>query len=114
MARNLGSDRTKLVVAVVFLIAAAGIAYYNLRGSSVLPNSVKFVCVATGKFFDIASDKIETVPLKNPKTGEATLMPCSQHDGTWRVSPRYRKELQALGEKNRYVDTKTLAVQTAP
>ncbi len=113
MARIQGSDRIKLIGAVVVLLVAAGLAYYRLRDSGPLPNSIKMVCVATGKIFDVARDKIDGVPMKNPKTGEDTLVPCYQRDGAWYVDPHYKKQLLDLGEKNRHVDTKTLAVQTA-
>jgi hypothetical protein len=107
------SQKLKLGAAVVLFVAAGGLLMYFWRSDPIAP-SVNFVCVATGKTFAIDRTRIEEVPMRNPQTGEKTLLPCYLDEGVLRVSPRYRDSLTALAEKNLYVDPKTLAVRSKP
>lgn len=114
MAGILGSDRAKVLLAIVFLAVAGGLICYQLRGGASLPDEVNFVCAASGRTFDLDRNTIAMIPAKNPKTGERTLLPCyREEDGVLRVSPRYREQLLELGETNQYVDVESLAVQAA-
>ncbi|MFH1746197.1 MAG: hypothetical protein ABIG44_04050 [Planctomycetota bacterium] len=115
MAGIFASDRVKVLLAIVFLAIAGGLIYYQISGSSAISKDVNFVCVSSGQTFDINRNTISTIPARNPKTSEATLLPCYiEEDGLLHVSPRYREELLKLGEKNQYVDTETMAVRTSP
>ena len=88
------NKQAKLLLAGVFLAAAVVILIgYMRRQSGPLPNSVNFVCAQTGQKFSIDRTKIDQVPLKNPKTGEMTLVPCYVENGVTYVSPRYRGAL---------------------
>jgi hypothetical protein len=114
MARFALNKQAKTLLAVVFLLAAAVILAGYFRQTAGLPNSVNFVCVATGQKFSIDRTKLVEIPAKNPKTGEMTLLPCVMDNGALFVSSRYRGSLEALGEKNHYVDVETLAVRSTP
>jgi hypothetical protein len=115
MARFALNNQAKTLLAVVFLVAAAVILIGYLRQQSgPLPNSVEFVCAQTGQRFSIDRTKVDQIPLKNPKTGEMTLLPCYEENGVTLISPRYRGALEDLGDKNRSVDVQTLAVRSTP
>lgn len=108
------SERTKLIAAVVILIAAGG-AYFFLGGKPAdFPTNHQLVCVATGKFYSLASDELRQFPEKNPDTGEYTLMPVTKRDGRYYVSARHSAPLaDKLKDVNRCVDPKTLEVMSA-
>jgi hypothetical protein len=110
----LGGNKSKIWLSVVLLLAAGALFYYQFRGSGGLDDEVNFICVATGKMYWVDREEAPTIPVKNPKTGDKTLLPCYLKDGVLHVSPRYRDDLMKLGEKNQYVDTDTLAGRTAP
>ncbi len=110
--RNRG--KLSVLLAAVALIAVGVVVYGQLRGARVVPNTVKLVCVATGKVYSFNRDQVSTVlPARNPDTGERTLLPCYEENGVLHVAPRYSYALTELGDKNRYVDTETLVVQSA-
>jgi hypothetical protein len=52
--------------------------------------------------------------MTNPRTGEATLLPCHERNGVLYINQRYGSILGDLGARNRYVDPETLAVRTPP
>ena len=109
-ARNRG--KLSVALAVVAVLGVGVVLYGQLRGARPLPNTVKFVCVATGKTYGFDRTRTSTVlPARNPDTGERTLLPCYAKDGALYVVPRYSSALTELGDKNQYVDTETLAVQ---
>jgi hypothetical protein len=99
------------VIFIVVVLAVAGVFYYrSLAGGNVVNPDINFVCVATGRTFSIDRDQINAIPLKNPETGEATLVPCVKRDGKLYMDAHYRGVLANLKEVNRYVDEKTLEV----
>ena len=115
MAGIFASDKAKLSLAAVLIIGAGGLLFWQFAGSGVIKNDVNFICVATGKTFSIDRKDVKSLPLENPKTGERTLLPCCMRDGVLYVDDHYARLLfDKLREKNRYVDTESLAVQTAP
>lgn len=115
MAGIFASEKAKLSLAVVLIIGAGGLFIWQFVGSGAIADDVNFICVATGKTFSIDRDDIKSLPVENPKTGERTLLPCCSRDGVLYVDARYSRLLfDKLKEKNRYVDTESLAVQTAP
>lgn len=99
------------VIFIVVVLVVAGILYYrSLGGGSPVEADINFVCVDTGQTFTIDRDKITTLPLKNPDTGKATLVPCVKRDGKLYMDGHYRGLLPDLKEVNKHVDEKTLAV----
>jgi len=90
---------------------AGGGAYFTMRPSSTLDDSVKTVCAATGKIYNISRADLIYVPFQNPSTGEKTLIPCRDVDGALVVRESYRSAVQLLGEKNKYIDPNTLVVR---
>jgi hypothetical protein len=110
-ARNRG--KLSVALAVVAVLGVGVVLYAQLRGPRTLPNTVQFVCVATGKTYAISRDKVKRIPLDNPDTGERTLLPYVERDGRLFVSDHYRESVAKLGERNQHVDPETLAVQTA-
>jgi hypothetical protein len=104
------SPRVQLVFVVVVLVVAGVFFYRSWAGGSVVNPDINFVCVATGQTFSIDRDKIHSIPLKNPETGEATLVPCVKRDGKLYMDSHYRGVLKNLKEVNRYVDEKTLEI----
>ena len=108
------SQRSKLWLAVVILVVAAGYATYQLTRRGPVSSTVSLVCAATGKTFRMDRDELIMIPMRNPDTGERTLLPCHEEEGGLYVNSRYRGALDQLGENNRYVDPETLAVRTSP
>ncbi len=104
------ANKTKILLAVLLLIGA-GSLLFAFRRASPLPDKITFVCVETGATFNIDRDKVYVIPARNPRTGQATLLPCSERNGVLYVGNHYRGALLNLGEKNHYVDTQTLAVR---
>jgi hypothetical protein len=114
----MNSGQKKLIVAVVLLIVAVGIYFYFGRDSGPQPNTVKFVCVATGKVYNLSWDEIPSfLPARNPSTGENTLIPVVEEDGKLYASePHAYRLLQDpnLAKVNKYVDPQTLEVRSSP
>lgn len=105
------SQRLKLSVAAVLLAAAGGIYYMFGRDGGGLSDDINFVCVETGQTFVLDRDAINTVPMPNPKTGRATLLPCSKRDGKLRVDAHYRQVLKEMPGEKTHVDLNTLEVR---
>ena len=114
----MNSDQKKIAVVVLLLIVAVGTYFYFGRSSGPLPDTVKFVCVATGKVYNLSRDKVPSIlPATNPSTGEKTLIPAVEENGKVYASERYAPGLLAdpeLAKVNKYVDPKTLEVRTSP
>ena len=72
------------------------------------------VCVATGRTYTIDRDDINTLPVKNPDTGERSLVPCVKREGRLYADAHYRGLLQAFGEVNQHVDEDTMVVRMGP
>lgn len=72
------------------------------------------VCVASGKMYSLSRSQVQTLPVKNPDTGELTLVPCYEEEGVVRVDDSYRKVVIDLGEVNRHVDSETLEIKPKP
>ena len=110
LTANLGK-----IAAIVVLLAAAGAVYY-FSGSSkeVLPDSLNMVCAATGKTFHMARSKVRQLPMLNPETGKATLLPYIESGGKRLVSDRYRPLLREMKEANKFIDVNSLEVRATP
>ena len=111
------SEHVKLIVGAGVLVVAIGIYWFFGRSSEPLRGSVEFVCVATGKIYPIAQDKMPSIlPAKNPDTGSPTLLPCEKVDGKLVVMRRHAYLLREpeLEKANKYVDPQTLEVRTSP
>lgn len=107
----MNKNALKIGAAVLLLAAAAGLLFYNASSAKVLPDSVTYVCVATGKTFSIArGGPPKVLPLENPETHQRTLLPCQKREDGWYLSERIRSDLKALGDANKIVDPQSLRV----
>ena len=107
----------KIALAVVLLIVAIGVYWKYGRTPSVLPGSVRFVCVATGERFSIAQSALHMFPAENPKTKASTLLQIYEEGGKFLVTARYGnyvRDPNLLGKVNKYVDPKTLEILSSP
>ncbi len=113
------SQHKKIIVGVVLLLVAGGIAFYFRPHGSPFPAKRVFVCVATGKVFRFSEqDAPNSLPGKNPETGQRTLLPAdADANGKIVAKSRYARPLlqdPELARVNRYVDPQTLEILTAP
>ncbi len=110
------SQRLKLTLTAAAFCVAVAYAGYRLMPRAPISNTVPLVCVATGETYRMTREELIAIPMKNPHTGERTLLPCHKRDGVLYVNSRYAPALAELEGKNRYVDPQTLAVRnsTAP
>jgi hypothetical protein len=116
MASVFAEQRGKLILAGVILLAAIGLFVFQSRGGAELTNSINFVCVATGKLYELDRDEVQGLglPAVNPDTGQATLLPYAEKDGRRFITRRKARFLEQLADVNKYVDPKTLEVRVAP
>jgi hypothetical protein len=98
-------------MAGAILVLAALFVGYRLAPAGPVSSYVTLVCVASGETFRISRKELVYIPMRNPRTGEATLLPCHQRNGVLYINQRYGPALEELGARNRYVDTETLAVR---
>ncbi len=106
------NQKTKLALAVIILIVAVGCAAWQFTRPGPVSHRVRLVCADTGKTYTMSRKELIAVPMRNPDTGEFTLLPCHEDEsGRLVVNTRYRGALDQLGEKNRYVDRESLAVR---
>ena len=106
----------------LFVVAAAALAasmYFSLKPSDLkLDSSVTMADVATGDVYHLpvgAGPGSATIPGRNPKTGETTLIPIVQENGRWVVTERYFPAVKnipgphtAVNEKTREIAVKGL------
>jgi len=111
MASTLSKDWWKYALGVGALVAAVAVFWRQAGDAPAIPDRVRLVCVATGELFSLPRSEVRVVPCNNPKTGEATLVPVASKDGKDFASGRFRDAIAALGEKNKFVDPKTLEVK---
>ena len=112
-------EQKKLTVVVVLFLVAGGVGWYFWRSGDPLSDSVKFVCVATGKTYTIGRGEMpDVVPAENPDTHEFTLLPLSKNEaGELVINARFANELRhtpTLAKVNRYVDPNTCKVLDTP
>ncbi len=106
--------KSKLIIAIVCLVAAGGL--YVIRGGGekkLRPDKLPFVCVETGKIYWIKRPKgTMSFPLENPETHHRTLLPAREVDGQWFVVRRYASAMSEPAEKGwvKAVDPETLRV----
>jgi len=94
-----------LIVLIVFVRSLSG-------PDLPVANSVKMVCVSSGKVFHLDREDINMYPMQNPKTGEYTLMPVEERNGRDYVPQRYKETVTSvLKDVNKYVDPSTLALK---
>jgi hypothetical protein len=105
------SRKLKLTLAGAILVLAVTSAAYRLAPSGPVSSHVTLVCVATGETFRMSRKELVCIPMRNPRTGEATLLPCHRRKGVLYINQRYGPALEELGARNRYVDPETLAVR---
>lgn len=86
----------------------------SLFGGPNLPvaDSVRMVCVQSGKVFTIDREDINMFPMTNPKTGNRTLVPITDRNGHEYVPKRFAELItDQLKDVNEYIDPKTLEVK---
>lgn len=114
MSETIKANQGKLLL-VAGLLLAAGVMYFvRSGGKPARDGPLLFVCVATGETYKMDRGKTYIPPLKNPNTGEQTLLPGTRRDGQVYVTSRSRELLARLGAANRYVDPQTLLVRESP
>lgn len=109
----MNSSHWKLIVAVVLLLGAAGVWWYYNAGQSGIPDSIRYVDIATGEFVWIRRSQTPSVlPGKNPRSGEHTLLPVTTgEDGHLYVSERHGRAClrdPEVAKLNKHVDPTTL------
>ncbi|MBK9120599.1 MAG: hypothetical protein IPM18_13520 [Phycisphaerales bacterium] len=108
----------KLVLAIVLLTGAAAVYFFFVRQPSLLPSSIRYVDISTGKIVQIAYERIPTIlPGENPATGERTLLPVEDDNGVLRAARRHAYHLlrdPEVAKVNKYVDPNTFEVLKEP
>ena len=75
----------KIVVSIVALALAGYLGRSFWSDGSPLPSRFHFVCVETGKIFNLSVEEAGMIPATNHKTGRRTLIPCvPDEDGGYR------------------------------
>jgi len=106
------SDRLKIIIVVVALVGAGVATWLSFGGEEVsFPDQLAMVCVASGKTYMVDRDTVRTYPTVNPDTEQRTLVPVDEQNGKQIVPARYRAVLESIGERNVYVDLKTMEVR---
>lgn len=102
------------VLGVLVLLGALVVWYLSSvsRGPETqLRDRFPYVCVETGEVFEFRRGEASSIlPIENPKTKRATLLPCSVENGTVAVSQRCRSLVKELGVTNKVVDPESLKV----
>jgi hypothetical protein len=116
---NFMQPRHCQLIGAVVLLVGAGVVYWRFgQTSSVLPDHVSYVCVATGKVFRFSQATLpNSMPGRNPETGQSTLLPLTPGaSAKLSVDEHYAALLEdpELAEVNKYVDPDTLEVRTTP
>lgn len=112
VAAFLKANAARMAMIAVLLGAAGAVFYFNRGPVSPLSDHISFVCVSTGKVFELPRGTTRIMPFRNPETGQDTLFPCAKReDGKFYVSGRYREGIGRMGELNRRIDPKTLELK---
>ncbi len=106
--------KLKIALAIVLLAGALGITIYSFRDNSPLAGDVAFICVQTGERYYFDRDDISEMPMRNPDTGEKTLLPIVEDGDAAYVSKDYAYLLKEVAEVNQYVDPATRKVKDSP
>lgn len=110
-ASFLKANGGKLAAVVGLLLVAGAVAYYNSRSTGGLPDSLHLIDATTGKTFTMARNKVRQLPMINPETGTATLIPFTESGGKRVVSDRYRGTLREMKDANKFIDVNSLEVR---
>jgi hypothetical protein len=107
----------QIVVLVSAVVMLAASVYFSMGDGDVRVDShIRMMDAATGELFSIRVGKGgATIPGKNPKTGEKTLMPVEEREpGQWFIRERYLGALTEIqGDKSAVVDPKTGRVRVS-
>lgn len=101
----------KIGGALVIILVAATLLLAQ-RGYSPVADEIHCICVETGREYFLSTSKIRGFPAPNPKTERRTLLPCERRGDRLFLLQRFAGVLEALGEKNKYVDPESLAIQS--
>lgn len=113
----MNSEQKKLILVALLLVVAVGLYFYFGREPSTVPDTVKFVCVETGKLYTLNRDDVPSLlPAVNPDTQAKTLIPVYEENGKLYISGRRAGLLSMpdVAKVNKYVDPDTLEVLTSP
>lgn len=113
MLETIAAQKGKLIWVAILLVAATGFYLLNGRDREVLPNRITLVCVATGKTYALAPAEVQFLPARNPETGEFTLLPVWDDNGTLRVKDRCKVAFKdsSFAALNKFVDPQSLEVR---
>jgi hypothetical protein len=114
MSETIKANQGKLLLIGALLLAAGVMYFVRSGGKPARDEPLLFVCVATGETYTMDRGPTYIPPLKNPDTGEETLLPGTRRDGEVYVTSRWRELLARLGAANRCVDPQTLLVRKSP
>ena len=110
--------RRRVIQLAILLLAGFSVACAvraALHDPYGLDDRALYVCVESGRLFNLTADEAGMVPARNPQTGRLTLLPCARADeGGLHVGGRYGSILrEQLADANRRVDPVTLAVRAS-
>ena len=92
------------IVAVLVLVGGVYVSFFN-SGSPKPPESMTLIDFNTGELFSAKlGSRSYVIPMKNPNSGERTLLPVVQEDnGDWVVTSRFRELLPEQSPNNNAV-----------
>jgi hypothetical protein len=103
--------------AVLFVIALASMAFaawWMLRPDVKLADGLRMVDVNTGELFTVPIGKGgATIPGRNPKTEQMTLMPVYEEKGALLIPSRYFSAMKDIPGDHSAIDTTTRSVKAA-
>ena len=114
MSALLASRKIKGLLAAALFLTSTVLLSRQLSSAGPLDRNINFVCVATGETFSLARSEVVRIPEINPRTGEATLVPCSAENSVLTVNAHYRPIIEDLAERNQHVDAQSLVVRSEP
>ncbi|MCO6435777.1 MAG: hypothetical protein J5J06_01665 [Phycisphaerae bacterium] len=105
------SGKIRVIGGIVLAVAVALLLVWWLsKPSTGLPSRFEFVCVETGKVYNLTrAEAAGVLPLKNPDTGRRSLFPLTVRDGKQFIDQRYRDSLEQMKDENKFFDTTTMA-----
>lgn len=107
----------RVLIGILVALAGVGAVCLLRGGDGPVKDRIEFVCVSTGKTYTIARSSFRMLPVENPDTGQATLVPCIRRGPDLYVDAHYREIVEALEQEelNHYVDLQDeLRVKQAP
>lgn len=111
----MGAERAKIGLVLVLFGVAGFFAYRYYTRPGPISNKISLLCVATGQTFWMSRERVDEIPLANPRTGEKTLIPCIiKEDSTVEIREHYHGAIELVADKNKWVDPQSFAVRPPP